>query len=143
MAQMSNYLEDQLITHLFRTGSFTKPTVLAIALCTASPSDVSTGATIVEVPNAEAYVRQVLNPLDANWAAIVGNNGTTSNASAISFPTATGVGWGTVTSIAICDSATWGAGNMLFFADLSSPVTVNAGGSFSFSIGDLTVQIDN
>ena len=39
MSAMSNYLEDQLVKHLFRTGSFTKPTVIAVALCTSAPTD--------------------------------------------------------------------------------------------------------
>lgn len=31
MAAMSDYLEVELRKHIFRTGSFTKPTVLAVA----------------------------------------------------------------------------------------------------------------
>ena len=52
MAAMSDYLEVELIKHIFRTGSMTKPTVLAVALCTAATSDSQTGATITEVTNA-------------------------------------------------------------------------------------------
>jgi hypothetical protein len=43
MAAMSDYLEQQLRTHIFRTGSFTKPSGLFVALCTAATSDSSTG----------------------------------------------------------------------------------------------------
>lgn len=138
---MSDYLETQLVGHLFRTLTYTKPTVVAVALCTASPTDASTGATITEVANSNGYARQTVNPLDANWSAIISNNGTTSNAAAVTFPTATG-SWGTVTSVAICDSATWGAGNMLFYGDLNTSKTITSNDVFSFGIGQLAIQID-
>ena len=137
MSAMSDYLEGEVIKHIFRTGSFTKPTVLAVALCTAATSDSQTGATITEVANAGAYARTVLNPLDANWTA-PGVGGLTDNAAEITFPTAT-AGWGTVTHIAICDSATWGAGNVLLHGALTVSKTVNSGDTFKFAIGALDV----
>lgn len=137
MSQMSDYLEAAVLGHLFRTATFAKPTVIAVALCTALPTDASTGATIVEVPNSGSYARVAVNPLDANWAA-VGVGGVTSNVAAITFATATG-SWGTVNSIAICDSATWGAGNMLLYGALTTPQTVTSGGTVSFAIGALTI----
>src|SRR5258705_8117408 len=134
---MSDFLEQGLLGHLFRTASFTKPTVIAIALCTAAPTDASTGATIVEVPNSNNYARVSLNPLDANWAA-VGVGGVTSNSVAITFAAATG-SWGTVSRVAICDRATWGAGNMLLYGALAVSKAVANGDTFSFAIGALTV----
>lgn len=142
MASMSNYLEGKIIDHVFRTNSYTKPTTLAVALCTASPTDASTGATISEVANSNNYSRQTLNPDDANWAAPSGNNGTTSNSSDITFPTASG-SWGTITSIAIVDSATHGAGNVLFYGDLTVTKTITSGDTLTISTGNLTVQVDN
>lgn len=143
MAAMSDYLEGQVIAHIFRTASFTKPTVLSIALCTAAPVDSDTGAlTGKEVANAGSYARQVLNPGDANWNAITGNNGTTSNIPAIVFPTATAA-WGTVTHVAITDSATYGAGNLIFFGPLTVSKVVGNGDIFQFNTGALQIQIDN
>lgn len=142
MASMSNYLEGQLIKHLFRTGSYTKPTVIAIALCTAAPTDASTGATITEVANSGSYARVELNPDDANWDAISGNNGTTLNTTDIDFPTATG-DWGTITHIAVLDSSTHGAGNMLFYGSLGTSKIVGTGDSISFVAGEISIQIDN
>lgn len=150
MAHMSNYLENKLIDHLFRSTSFTAPTTLAVALCTAAPDDTSTGATITEVANSGAYARTALAAGISNWAntqasgtgASSGTGGTTSNSSTITFPTATG-SWGTVTHIAIVDSTTHGGGNVLFWGALSVSKTVTSGDTFSFNAGDLTVQIDN
>jgi len=139
MSDMSDYLEGELIKHLFRTGSFTKPTVLGIALCTAAPDDADTGATITEVADAGSYARVDTPPLDANWDA-PGVGGLTDNASDITFPTATG-SWGTITHVAILDSTTHGAGNMLFYGALSASKVVASGDTFKFSAGDLDITM--
>lgn len=139
MSAMSDFLEGEIIKHIFRTGSFTKPSVLAICLCTSATADANTGATIPEVANSNGYARQTLNPLDANWTA-PGAAGLTDNASAITFPTASG-SWGTITHIAFCDSATYGAGNMLLHGALTVSKTVGNGDTFKFQIGDLDVTM--
>ena len=36
MAAKTNYLEDEVVKHIFRTGSFTKPSALHVALFTAA-----------------------------------------------------------------------------------------------------------
>lgn len=46
MANASDYLEAELRKHLFRTGSFVKPTVLAVALFTVSPADAGGGTEV-------------------------------------------------------------------------------------------------
>jgi len=150
MANMSNYLENKLIDHIFRGTSYTAPSTLAVALCTAAPNDTSTGATITEVADSNGYERTELAPDDANWTDTAGGTdetssgttGTTSNAAAITFPTASG-SWGTITHIAIVDSATHGAGNVLFWGELVTPKTITDQDTFSFSIGNLSVQLDN
>lgn len=141
MANMSNYLENQLVDHIFRTSSFTKPSVLAIALVTSAANDSQTGATISEVPDSNSYARVQLNPLDANWAAPVGGDGVTSNLAAIEFPQATGP-WGTVVGLAILDSATHGAGNVLFWGNFAENKTVGTDDSVTIDIGNLTVTLN-
>lgn len=142
MTAMSDYLEGQIIDHIFRTSSFTKPTTLAIALCTAAPADSDTGSTITEVANSFSYARQTLNPLDANWAAPASGDGVTSNLSTITFGPASGGNWGTVTHVVFADSSTHGAGNLLFHGALDSSATVNDGDTFIFSTNDLEVTFD-
>lgn len=138
---MSDYLEGQIITHAFRTGSWTKPTVLAVALGTACSDSAFT-----EIANSGSYARVNANPLDATWAAATSGNGTTSNVGAIAFPTPT-ANWNSgsaITHFAIYDSATYGAGNMYFCAALTTSKTVNNGDAAPyFPAGALTVQVDN
>ena len=133
MAAMSDYLEGEVIKHIFRTGSFTKPSVLAVALYTGAPSDAGGGTEV----SGNGYARVTVNPADANWAAPAGGNGTTSNVGVVSFPTPTGAGWGNVTHFAIFDAAS--AGNLLFHGALSSAKTVNSGDTVSFTAGALQV----
>lgn len=135
---MSDFLEVELRKHIFRTGSYTKPTVLRVALATGATTDAQTGATITEVTNANAYARTGPDPLDANWTGASSTDGLTDNAAAITFPTATG-SWGTVTHAAIVDSATHGAGNSLLHGALTASKTVGNGDVISFAIGALDV----
>ena len=144
MSEMSDYLEDQLIAHIFRTNSFTKPSVLAIALLTTGAVDSDTGVftagTGVEVTNAGAYSRQARNPLDANWTATAGGDGQTDNAAAITFTQATG-SWGTVTHMAIVDNATHNTGNMLFHSPVDTSRAITNGDTAEFAIGAITVTL--
>jgi len=140
MAGFSDYVEGQLITHIFRTGSFTKPTTLAIALVTSAATDSDDGSTISEVANSNNYARQTLNPLDANWSAPSVGDGNTHNLSAITFPQASG-SWGTIVGVVILDNATYGAGNILFHGTLTDNKTINNGDTFTFAISDLNIVL--
>lgn len=135
MAAMSDYLEGELIKHIFRTGSFTKPTVLAVALFTAAPSDSGGGTEVT----GGSYARVDRPPLDANWAAPAGGNGLTDNVATITFPTPT-ANWGVVTHIGIFDATT--AGNLLFHGALAVPKTINNGDPApSFAAGALDITL--
>ena len=134
MANASDYLEDNIIKHLFRTGSFTKPTSLYVALFTAAPSDSGGGTEV----SATGYARVANNPADGAWAATSGTNGLTSNVGAINFGTWS-TGPTTVTHFGIFDAST--SGNLIVWGSLTSSKTVNAGDSFSIPAGSLTVTV--
>jgi hypothetical protein len=137
MSKMSDYLEGQLRAHLFRTATMSKPTVIAVALHTADPTDAGTGA---EVANAGGYARVTRAPLDANWTAASATDGNTDNAAAITFPAPVGANWGVVTHFAIWDSLTYGAGNLICYGALTTPKTINDGDAApSFAIGALDI----
>jgi len=133
---LSDYLEGQLIAHLFRTASFSKPSGLWIGLLTVSPTD-STGGTEV---TGGSYARVSVPPLDANWAAPVSGNGKTSNVNAVTFPSPT-ANWGTVVAIGIFDASS--AGNLLFYGALVPTKTVNNGDAApTFAPGALVITFD-
>lgn len=148
---MTDYLESGFIQHIFRTGSFTKPTTIAIALCSGTVVDTDTGSLLTKelggggTPGTPpgGYNRQTLNPLDANWTAItqVSGSGHTDNASTITFGPAT-ADWGTVTDIAIVDNSGYGSGNVLMFGKLATSKTVSNGDSLQISAGNLDIYFD-
>lgn len=143
MSEMSDYLENSLINHIFRTASWSKPTTLAIALLTTAAVDSDSGnfsaGTGVEVVNANAYARETNNPADANWDAP--SDGDTANSAAITFTQATG-SWGSIVAMAIVDSATYDAGNMLFHSTVGTARTIDSGDTAEFATGALTVTLD-
>ena len=145
MSGMSDYLEDALIGHLFRTTDYTSPSVMAIALLTAAADDDDTGqfslSTGTEVTNAGAYARQDRPPLDANWAAPSSGNGQTSNVAAITFPTAT-ASWGTIVGIGMCDSASYDSGNLLLHAPLDTAKLIDNGDVAEFAPGALVITFN-
>lgn len=133
MSNMSDYLEVQLRKHLFRTGSFTKPTVLGVGLFTVTPSDAGGGTEVT----GGSYARVDLPPLDANWTAPDSTGGLTDNAVAITFPTPS-ANWGTVVAFGIFDATT--AGNLLVWGPITPNKTINNGDPApSFAIGALDV----
>lgn len=137
MASMSDYLEIEMRKHLFRTGSFTKPPALWIALFTVAPSDAG-GGTEVTKAGATGYLRVQRDPLDANWSAPDGTGGVTKNVAAITFPAPT-ADWGTVVAVGIYDSDDSGSNNLLFWNPLSANKTVNNGDAAPMFAADTLV----
>lgn len=135
MSDKSNYLEGELIKHIFRTGSFTKPSGLYIALFTTAPDkEAGTGGTEV---SGGSYARVQVGPSDATWDA-ASNGGDTANTSVITFPTPS-ANWGTIVAFGIYDAST--VGNLLYSANLTTSKTVNNGDPApNFPAGSLTVS---
>lgn len=135
MSAATNSLEDLVIQQLFRTGSWTKPTIIGIALFTAAPGEAGGGTEV----SGGSYARVAVNPLDANWAATSGGNGLTSNVAAIVFPTPS-ANWGTITHFAIFDNTS--GGTMLIYGTLTTSKTVNNGDPApQFNASALTVTV--
>jgi hypothetical protein len=141
MSAKTDYLENKLIDHVFRGIAFPAPTVIAIALFTAAPSDAGGGTEVA----GGGYGRAALNPSATNWTntqgagtgASAGTGGQTSNAVVVTFPAPSGA-WGVATHFAICDALT--GGNVLYTAPLQAPKTINAGDPApTFPVGTLTV----
>jgi hypothetical protein len=133
MSAMSDYAEVEVRKHFFRTGSFTKPTVLGIALYTAAPGDAGGGTEVT----GGSYARVDRPPLDANWTGASATDGLTDNAADIVFPAPT-ANWGSVTHFGIHDATT--AGNLLFHGSLGTAKTVNNGDPApKFAAGDLNI----
>jgi hypothetical protein len=123
-AAMSDYLEQQLRNHLFRTATFAKPAAIYVGLFTVTPSDVAGSGTEVTGGNYGRAFSGTSAPLDANWTAVSTTDGVTDNAQDITFPVPS-ANWGTIVAFGIFDAST--AGNMLIWGALTASKTVNNG----------------
>jgi hypothetical protein len=142
MSAASNYLENKILDHVLKytTAPFTGPTTLYVGLFnntsgstatnlengTLTDETVTTGGTL--------YARQPITFASAS-------SGTSANNTTITFTPSAGANWGTITHVAIMDSATRGAGNVLFYGAVTTSKTIDTGDTFSISSGNLTVSL--
>jgi len=143
---MSDYLEGEIIDHLFRAGTFAKPSAIYVGLIRyyeASKIESLTGTTITTAKELGAgahtpagYVRMAVTQNDDNWSAAT-TGGATSNSSDITFPTSTS-DWGHISGVFIVDHLT--AGNLLLHGSLTVPRDVKSGDIFKFNAGDLDIS---
>jgi hypothetical protein len=136
---LSNYTEGKVLEHIVGKTSFTMPSAVYIALLTSAPTDATTGATLAEPSTTgTAYARKLTSGSD--WGASTGDSIT--NAATITFATATGAGWGTITHIALVDNGTVGAGNVLAWGDVSVAKQILSGDTASYPASNLTINLD-
>jgi len=128
-----NYLENELLDHVFGAAAYSAPATLYIALSTADPTDDASG---IAEPVANGYERKAVTNNTTNWNTASG--GATSNKTAIEFAVASG-SWGAITHFAIYDAAT--EGNMLAHADLTTGKTIASGDTARFAAGELDITL--
>jgi len=125
----SNYLETELLDHVFTNSAYTAPSTLYLALFTSNPADDASGTEVST--SGTAYARQTVT------FSVSGNTATTS--AAVEFPTAT-ASFGTVTHVAVYDAST--AGNLIAYAALTSSKAIDTGDVFRVPAGDLDITLD-
>jgi hypothetical protein len=125
----SNYLETKVLDHVFGATAYTAPSTLYLSLHTANPDEDGSGAEVTT--SGTAYARQTV--------AFTTSGNTTSNTSAVEYPTAT-ANFGTVTHVGVYDAAS--SGNLLCYAALTSSKTIETGDVFRVPAGDLDISLD-
>ena len=125
MAQMSDYLENKLIDHVFRNFTFPTPGTVYIALYSTDPTDADSGTELT----GDGYARKSVTIGAAT-------NGTASNSADVLFDTATS-DWTAVTHIGIRDEGV--GGNLLMHKILGAPVSVLDTNNFRIPVGDLEI----
>jgi hypothetical protein len=141
MSNASNYLENKLLDHTLKytTAPFTAPTTLYVGLFTNTSGNAATnlesGTLTDEVvtTGGTLYARQTITFASAS-------SGTSATNATVTFPTA-GANFGTITHVAILDGATRGAGNVLFWGQITTSKTIDTGDTFSISSGNLTISL--
>ena len=126
MADFSDFLENELLDHVFRNAAYTPPAAVYLALYTAAPTDAGGGTPV----SGSGYARQAVTFGAASGGAIA-------NTGAVSF-TASGGNFGTVLAVGIFDAST--SGNLLAWKAITS-VAINDGDTLTFPIGDIDVTL--
>ena len=124
----TNFLETEILDHVFAGAAYTAPGTKYLALFTAI-ADGEAGS-VTEL-SGSAYARQTV--------AFTTSGNTTSNNAAVEFPTATG-SWGTVTHVGVYDAAS--SGNLMAYATLSSSKAIATGDVFRVPSGDLDITLN-
>jgi len=138
MSAMSNYMESGLIGHLFRTVPFTAPASNYIGLVgTYSSGNLESGLFSDELSGG-GYSRVPYIPGTGQWSAPVEGDGHSYNLKEIQFPRAV-ADWGNVSGVFISDGSS--AGNLLYYAVLSTAKDVKVNDTFTFQTGDLDVYL--
>ena len=125
----SNYLETEILDHVFSGNSYTAPSTLYLSLHTANPDEDGSGTEVST--SGTAYARATIT--------FTTSGNTSSNTSAVEFSTAT-ANFGTVTHVGVWDAST--SGNLLCYAALSSSKTIETGDVFRVPAGDLDITLD-
>jgi len=125
----SDYLENKLLDHVFKTTAFTVPAVIYVALFTTAPTDAGGGTEV----SGGAYGRVVCNTWDA------ASGGAIENTATVTFTAATSA-WGTVVAAAAYDATT--AGNLLAWGDLITNRSVGIGDTANFTAGAIDITLD-
>lgn len=123
----SNYLETEILDHVFGGNAYSAPATIYLGLHTSNPDEDDTGTEV----SGGSYARQ-------SMAFTVSGN-TASNNAAVEFPTATG-SWGTISHVGLYDAST--AGNLLAYAALTASKTIDSGDVFRVPSGDLDITLD-
>ena len=116
----SNFLETEILDHVFAGAAYSAPSTKYLALFTA----VADG-------EAGGYARQTV--------AFTTSGNTTSNNAAVEYPTAT-ANYGTVTHVGVYDASS--SGNLMAYAALSSNKTIETGDVFRVPSGDLDITLN-
>lgn len=114
LANLSNYLEERILNHIFRGVASIPPANFYVALFLNNPTDAGTG-------NELSGVNYARKPITFTTPTQTEGSASISNETEITFDQA-GSNWGTVTHAAIYDSLT--GGNMYYYGALDTPKAI-------------------
>ncbi len=123
----TNFLETEILDHVFAGAAYTAPSTKYIGLFTAAPGETGGGTEV----SGNAYARQTM--------AFTTSGDTTSNNAALEFPTATG-SWGTITHVGIFDAVS--SGNLMVYATLTASKAIASGDVFRVPSGHLDITLN-
>lgn len=141
MSDATNFLSRNILNALFGRGSddfggFASAPDLHLGASTSTPTQA--GANFTEPGAGVSYARVDITASDFVNATLADPSLITTGA-AVTFPEASGVGWGTITHVGIFDALT--GGNLLIILPLTVSRTVNDGDTLSFAAGEIDINL--
>lgn len=133
MSSYSDYLENELLDHVFGAAAYTAPGTLYFAAYTVAPTDAGGGTEAT----GGSYARVAVTNNATNFPAASG--GAKANGTAITWTTATGSWGGNVVAIGVLDAAT--AGNLICWDTITS-TPIGSGDTLEIATGDFDVTLD-
>ncbi len=127
----TNFLETEILDHVFAGAAYSAPGTHYLALFTAV-SDGEAGSVTEVSTSGTAYARVAVS--------FTTSGDTTSNSGAVEYATATGSGFGTVTHVGVYDAST--SGNLMCYATLTASKAIAAGDVFRVPAGDLDITLN-
>ena len=134
MAGFTDFLELEVLDHIFGGADYARPATLYVGLSTTLPSEA--GANISE-PSGNGYARVTVTNNATNWPAA--SAGSKANGADITFPQASG-SWGTPGYWFISDAAS--GGNVLISGAITVPKAIASGDTAKFAIGAIVISLD-
>ena len=137
MAGKSDYLENEILDHVFKVGAYTVPTNIYVALLESAPTDASDGSDIAAIESDyTGYARVTCNAWD------VAASGATANTNGLAFGKCT-AGTSTVTHFALMDGiAGTDADHMLYWGELTESVDVIENYVPTIAVGAIDITED-
>ena len=129
MSAATDFLENEVLDHVFRNASYTPPTNVYVGLHLTGNDPTEAGGGIEISGNGYARTQVTFD---------AASGGTISN-QLVTFPAASGGNWGTVHSFSIWDASA--NGNMLAYGQLTADKVINDGDQLKFSAGNLTISL--
>ena len=130
MSQATDFLEAELLDHLFGIGAYTAPATMYLALFTAMSSGETPTATEV---TGGSYARLAITNDATSWTR---TSNAITNDSLLNFVTAS-ANWGTVTHWALMDASS--GGNMLIYGEFADPIVINNGSTLRIAAGQIDI----
>ncbi len=138
MANMTQYLEEEILDHYFKNEAATAVGTMYIALSTSLPTD-PTDVTFTEVTET-AYAAAARPSSSGGWT-VASASGvfTATNISAVTFAVNTGGAY-TIEAIGFYGSSTTGAGDLLMWGQVSS-ATIAINDQYTLAVGNIDVEM--
>lgn len=134
MGSFADYLENEVLDHVFGNAAFSPATPLYVGLSTTTITDA--GGNITE-PSGNNYSRVSVTNNATNFPAAAA--GAKANGTAFTFPVPSGA-WGSCIDFFISDAAS--GGNIYCYGTLDTAQSPVSGNTVEFPIGDLDITLD-